>query len=89
MGNNTIKTHLVLHLGEDILDHGVPNNVTSIYAESARIPLGKVTAKNTQKRSNPSPSKQLIVTLRILSFHSQTLIFWVIQQRCQSGQPRS
>jgi transcriptional regulator of aromatic amino acid metabolism len=51
MGNNTIKTHLVLHLGEDILDYGVPDNVNSSYAESARILLALVTAKNTQKRS--------------------------------------
>jgi hypothetical protein len=29
MGNNTIKTHLVLHLCEDILDYGVPENVNS------------------------------------------------------------
>jgi hypothetical protein len=29
MGNNTIKTHLVLHLCKDILDHGVPENVNS------------------------------------------------------------
>ena len=43
MGNNTIKTHLVLHLCEDILDHGVPENVNSSYAESAHIPLAKVT----------------------------------------------
>ena len=30
MGNNTIKTHLVLHLCEDILDHGVLENVNSL-----------------------------------------------------------
>lgn len=36
MGNNdTIKTHLVLHLCEDMLDHGVPENVDTSYAESA------------------------------------------------------
>jgi len=51
MGNNTIKTHLVLHLCEDILDHGVPENVNSSYAESAHIPLAKVTTRNTQKRA--------------------------------------
>ncbi|KAI2507104.1 hypothetical protein MHU86_7373 [Fragilaria crotonensis] len=51
MGNNTIKTHLVLHLSEDILDHGVPENVNSAYAESAHIPLSKITARNTQKRA--------------------------------------
>ncbi len=51
MGNNTIKTHLVLHLSEDILDHGVPDNVNSAYAESAHIPLSKITARNTQKRA--------------------------------------
>jgi hypothetical protein len=51
MGNNTIKTHLVLHLCEDMLDHGVPDNVNSAYAESAHIPLAKVTARNTQKRA--------------------------------------
>ena len=51
MGNNTIKTHLVLHLCEDILDHGVPENVNSSYAESAHIPLAKITSRNTQKRA--------------------------------------
>jgi hypothetical protein len=51
MGNNTIKTHLVLHLCEDILDHGVPENVNSSYAESAHIPLAKKTTRNTQKRA--------------------------------------
>lgn len=51
MGNNTIKTHLVLHLCEDILDHGVPENVNSAYAESAHIPLAKITTRNSQKRA--------------------------------------
>ena len=51
MGNNTIKTHLALHLCEDILDHGVPDNVNSAYAESAHIPLAKMTSRNTQKRA--------------------------------------
>ena len=46
-----IKNHLVLHLSENILDHGVPENVNSAYAESAHIPLSKVTARNTQKRA--------------------------------------
>ncbi len=49
MGSNTIKTHPVLHhLSEDILDHGVLDNVNSAYAESAHIPLSKITARNTQ-----------------------------------------
>ena len=51
MTNNTIKRHLVLHLCEDILDHGVPDNVNSAYAESAHITLAKVTSRNTQKRA--------------------------------------
>ena len=51
MGNNTIKTHLALHLREDIFDHGVPDNVNSAYAESAHIPLAKITSRNTQKRA--------------------------------------
>lgn len=51
MSNNTIKRHLVLHLREDILDHGVPDNVNSAYAESAHIPLAKITSRNTQKRA--------------------------------------
>jgi hypothetical protein len=50
MTNNTIKKHLVLHLCEDILDHGVPDNVNSAYPESAHIPLAKITSRNTQKR---------------------------------------
>ena len=51
MGSNTIKTHLVLHLCENILNHGVPENVNSSYAESAHIPLAKTTAWNSQKRA--------------------------------------
>ena len=51
MGNNTIKTHLVLHLCKDILDHGVPENVNSSYTESAHIPLAKISARNSQKRA--------------------------------------
>jgi hypothetical protein len=51
MTNNTIKRHLVLHICEDILDHGVPDNVNSAYAESAHITLAKVTSQNTQKRA--------------------------------------
>ncbi len=50
MTNNTIKRHLVLHLCEDILDHGVPDNVNSAYAESAHITLAKAsTSQDTQK----------------------------------------
>jgi hypothetical protein len=48
IGNNTIKIHLVLHLCENILDHGVPENVNSACAESAHI-LAKSTTRNTQK----------------------------------------
>ena len=51
MTNNTIKRHLVLHLCEDILDHGVPDNVNSAFAESAHITLAKITSHNTQKRA--------------------------------------
>ena len=52
MQHNTIKMHLVLHLAEDILDHGVPHNVNSAFTESAHIPLAKDTSRNTQKRGN-------------------------------------
>jgi len=51
MGNNTIKTHLAMHLCEDILDNGVPDNVNSAYAQSARILVAKMTSRNTQKRA--------------------------------------
>ena len=51
MTNNTITKHLVWHLCEDILDHGVPDNVNSAFAESAHIPLAKITSRNTQKRA--------------------------------------
>ncbi len=60
MGNNTIKTHLVLHLCEDILDHGVPENVNCSYAESAHIPLANDVTEYTEtshfihKTSSPS-----------------------------------
>ena len=50
MKNNTIKMHLVHHIGEDILDFGVPQNVNSAFAESAHIHLAKITSKNTQRR---------------------------------------
>jgi hypothetical protein len=49
MGNNTIKTHLALHLCKDILDHGVPDDINSAYAEYPHIPLAKMTSRNTQK----------------------------------------
>ncbi|KAI2513242.1 hypothetical protein MHU86_1280 [Fragilaria crotonensis] len=53
MGTNTIKTHLVLHICEDMMDHGVPQNVNSAYAESAHIPLAKKeTARKTQRRTS-------------------------------------
>jgi hypothetical protein len=35
MGSNTLKSHLILHLSEDILNHGVSDNVNSAYAKSA------------------------------------------------------
>ena len=50
MKNNTIKMHLLHHIGEDILDFGVPQNVNSAFAESAQIHLAKITSKNTQRR---------------------------------------
>ena len=53
MGNNAIKNDLVLHICKDILDHGVP-----AYAESAHIPLSKMTARNTQKGQRLSQSKR-------------------------------
>ena len=50
MGNTTIKTHLVLHMYEDMLNFGVPEVMNSSYAESAHITISKDTARNTQKR---------------------------------------
>ena len=51
MKNNTIKTHLVLHMAEDMENFGVPEIFNSAYAESAHIPIAKKTVKNTQKRN--------------------------------------
>jgi hypothetical protein len=51
MGNNTITTHLALHLCEDILDDGVPDNINTAYKESAHIPRAKMTSRHTQKRA--------------------------------------
>jgi hypothetical protein len=51
MKNNTVKMRLVVHLAEDILDHGVPQNANSALTESAHIPLAKDTSRNTQKRA--------------------------------------
>jgi hypothetical protein len=50
MKNNAIKLPLVLHLADDIFNHGVPQNFNSSFAESAHISLAKDTACNTQKR---------------------------------------
>ena len=52
MKNNTVKTHLVLHMAEDIENFGVPEIFNSAYAESAHIPIAKKTVKNTQKKRN-------------------------------------
>jgi hypothetical protein len=52
MKNNTIKFHLVLHLADDILDHGVPQNFNSSFAKTAHISLAKDTARNTQMRTD-------------------------------------
>jgi len=51
MYSNTIKTHLVLHIHEDILNFGVPEVMNSSYAESGHISICKDTTRNTQKRS--------------------------------------
>jgi hypothetical protein len=50
MKHRTIKMHLVLHIADDILNHGVPQNFNSSFAESAHIPIAKDTSRNTQKR---------------------------------------
>jgi hypothetical protein len=50
MKDSTIKTHLVHHIGEDILDFGVPHNANSAFAESAHIHLANISSKNTQRR---------------------------------------
>lgn len=51
MKNNTIKTHLPLHMAEDIENFGVPEVFNSAYAESAHITIAKKTVRNTQKRN--------------------------------------
>jgi hypothetical protein len=51
MKNNNIKFHLILHLADDILDHGVPQNFNSSFAKTAHISLAKDTARNMQKRT--------------------------------------
>jgi hypothetical protein len=48
MMNNTIKTHLVLHVAEYILNFGVPEVLNSSYAESLHITICKDTTRNTQ-----------------------------------------
>jgi Plavaka transposase len=50
MKHNTVKMHLVLHIAEDIVNHGVPQNFNSSFTESAHIPIAKATSRNTQKR---------------------------------------
>ena len=62
----------MLHLCEDILDHGVPDNVNSAYAESAHIPLSKLTARNTRKRAKTftkQAAERYVENLAISSAH--------------------
>jgi hypothetical protein len=49
--SNTIKTHLVLHIHEGILNFGVPEVMNISYAESGHITICKDTTRNTQNRS--------------------------------------
>ena len=51
MYSNTIKTHLVLHIHEDMLNFGVPEVMNSSYAESGHISICKDTTRNTQEQS--------------------------------------
>jgi hypothetical protein len=51
MKNNTIKTHLPMHMAEDIENFGVPEVFNSAYSESAHITIAKKTVRNTQKRN--------------------------------------
>ncbi len=51
MLNNTIKTHLVLHIHDNVLNFGVPKVMNSSYSESGHITICKDTTQNTQKRS--------------------------------------
>jgi hypothetical protein len=52
MLNNTIKTYLVLHIHDNVLNFGVPEVMNSSYSESGHISIcTKDTTQNTQKRS--------------------------------------
>jgi hypothetical protein len=69
MCNNTIKMHLVLHISDDIIRHGVPQNFNSAFMESAHIPLAKDTSRNTQKRATSftlQAAKRYVENLTIL-----------------------
>ena len=69
MCNNTIKMHLVLHMSDDIIRHGVPQNFNSAFMESAHIPLAKDTSRNTQKRATSftlQAAKRYVENLTIL-----------------------
>jgi hypothetical protein len=57
MKNNTVKTHLVLHMSEDIANFGVPEIFNSAYAESAHIPIAKKTVKTRRSATKHIQSK--------------------------------
>ena len=89
MGTNTIRTHLVLHLWEDMLDHGVPQNVNSAFAESAHMPLAKETARKTQRRSSTftKQAAQRYVENLVISLASSDMVSDVEHIRNATSQP--
>ena len=46
--NTFVKTHLVRHIHEEILNFGVPEVMNNSYAESGHITICKDTTRNTR-----------------------------------------
>ena len=69
MKSNTIKTHLVLHIHEDILHFGVPEVMNSSYAESGLITICKDTTQNTRKRSQTFTVQAALRYVENLAIH--------------------
>jgi hypothetical protein len=66
MKHNLVKIHLVLHIANDILNHGVPQNFNSSFTELAHIPIAKATRRTPRKDLDHSHDRLLNATLKML-----------------------
>ena len=72
---------------EDVLDHGIPQNINSAYSESAHIPLAKATARKTQRRASSFTKqvaqryvKNLVISLSSSDMVNDAERIWIATQ---------